>query len=90
MILQGAVYTEPLALTATGGQVANALTQAATQLPTSGTGIITIRECTYFAVAVQKLGSNTIKLTIQFLVENTNVLSPITVFENDLHGEWVS
>ena len=83
LILQSQISTSSLTFTSTGAQIASALSSAANALPSSS------RQCSQFSVTSQRLGTNTLKLTVQFLVENSQPLTTLGVYQPDVPGMYI-
>ena len=82
LILQNAISTSSLSFTSTGAQIATALSNAANTLPSAS------RQCTQFSVDVQRIGTNTLKLTVQFQVENSQPLTSLSVYQPNVAGKY--
>ena len=87
LILQGAVTTNPISLTAYSWDIEAALRDAANQIPLPGTVLNGLtRECSDFQVTQDNIGLKTIKLTVLFRTENTKPLTLLSVYEPLLVG----
>ena len=81
LLVQGLISTSSLTFSSTGAQIVTALSTAANSLPSAS------RQCTQFAVTVQRIGTNTLKLTVQFLVENSQPLTQLSVYQPNVAGK---
>ena len=80
IILQDAVFTTEILISATGSQVAQALQSAASQLSSS------FVQCSYFSAQVKKQGT-LLRVDISFLVDAVGPMSMLQVFDSSLVGE---
>lgn len=85
LVLQNSVATDPLPVTASNSEIANALTNAAVQIPSQS------RECTYFGVSkTLGNGGKNIFITVTFNVDNTLPMTSLDVFTGSLLGNNVA
>jgi hypothetical protein len=82
IILQNAVATSELSLTSSSSAIATALQTAAWTLPS------TTRECSYFSAAVTTVSTTEIVIYVTFLVDNSEPLTLLSVFDSTLTGEY--
>jgi hypothetical protein len=80
IVLQGRSATASLSLSSTPSVISNALYQAALKIDS------TKRECLYFNVWSRKISKNSLELTVEFLVDNSNPLSLLEGYSMTLKG----
>lgn len=81
IVIQDAGITSELSISANAGTIANALKTAASQI------YAPIRECSSFSVSVKQYSStSTTRIDVSFLVDNSQDLSMLQIFDSSLDG----
>ena len=80
LIVQNMIPTAEIPITASGGVIAAALTQAAQQIP-PGTA-----ECSAFTVTVKRISATDLQLIVRFDVDNAFPLTLLQVYDSSLQG----
>jgi hypothetical protein len=82
LVLQGLSTTVNIPTTASASVISNALSTAALKIDSKK------RECSSFSVGIRK-GTNSLELTVEFLVDNSSPLSILEGYSISLQGESV-